>query len=209
MKFLKLVIPLLIFFLDTKAQVQDSLGAKWSVNLQLAHYDREKDNELSLGDIGYNVNPGLEIIYQYPLNNSCYLNTGVSYQYLKLISHIETADRFKVGELSIPLLFSLRNKIGFSITSGVYAGQFLHFSWEKHSHHLWIPVNTLEREHYADKSFFMDAYLGFEYKWKGTNGILKVIPFTRYRFKENWMNYYRTSIYYGIKLGIDLNVKTK
>ncbi|MDP3915824.1 MAG: hypothetical protein Q8R96_19020 [Bacteroidota bacterium] len=210
MKKLKLLFLTLICFIQLHAQDQRST---WGISTLLSHYDREKENELNLGDVGYNINPGLEVLYGYQLRNSFFLSTGISYQYVDLVSHLETYDRFQVGELSIPVLLTVKDESGFfSFSTGFYSGRFLHFSWDKRLHSQWIPVNPKEREQYSDKSFFMDAYLDFAYsnsRWFKDGNVIRIAPFVRFRFKENWMDYYRTSIYYGIKLGIDLNFKLK
>lgn len=210
MKKLKLLFLAIICFVQLYAQEQRSA---WSISTLLSHYNREKENELNLGNVGYNINPGLEVLYGYPLKNSFFLSTGISYQYVDLVSHIETSDRFRFGELSIPVLLTINDKSGcFSFTTGVYSGRFLHFSWDKELHDQWVPVNAKEREHYSDNNFFMDAYMDLAYsnsKWFKDGNIVKIAPFVRYRFKENWMDYYRTSAYYGIKFCINFKMKEK
>lgn len=210
MKKLKLLFLTLICFVQLHAQEQRSV---WGINTMLSHYDREKENELNLGDVGYKINPGLEVLYGFPLRTPFFLSTGISYQYVDLISHIETSDRFQIGELSVPVLLTVNNRSGLlSFSSGIYSGRFLHFSWDKNLDSQWIPVNPKEREKYSDRNFFMDAYFDFAYsnsRWFKDGNVIRIAPFVRFRFKENWMDYYRTSIYYGIKLGIDLNFKLK
>ena len=208
MKKYELLLLTLICFVQLHAQEQRS---SWSMSAILSHYDREKENELHLGDVPYNINPGLEILYGYKLKNALTLKTGISYQYVDLVSHIETSDKFRFGELSIPLLFNLEDKSGkFSFSTGIYSGKFLHFSWDKELHSQWVPVNTNERVHYSDKNFFMDAYLDLAYSNSGMfngNNVIKIAPFLRFRFKENWMDYYRTSVFYGIKFCVSFNMK--
>ena len=202
---------LMTLFATIQLHAQEQKSA-WSINTLLSHNDREKENELNLGNIGYNINPGLEVLYGYKLRNSLFLSTGISYQYVDLQSHRETSDRFNIGELSIPVLFTVHDKSRlFSFSTGIYSGRFLNFSWDKNLHNEWVPVNTKEREHYSEKNFFMDAYLDFAYSNSGgfNNSAIKIAPFVRFRFKENWMDYYRTSLYYGIKFGIDFNRREK
>ena len=212
MKKTKLLFLTLICFVQLHAQEQQKRSA-WSINALLSHYDRQKENELNLGNIGYNVNPGLEVLYGFPLDNSSFLNTGISYQYVDIESHRETSDKFVVGELSIPVLFTAYEKSGyFSFSTGIYTGQFLHFSWYKNLHSQWEPVNTKDRDKYSDKSFFMDGYLDFAYSnssWFKNDQVIKIAPFIRYRFLDNWMEYYRTSVYYGIKFSLTFKMKEK
>ena len=212
MKKIKLLFLTLICFVNLHAQEQQKRST-WSVNALLSHYDRQKENELNLGKIGYNVNPGLEILYGFPLDNSSFLSTGISYQYVYLQSYSESSDKFVVGELSIPVLFTAYEKSGFfSFSTGIYTGQFLHFSWYQNLHSQWELVNPKVREHFSDKSFFMDGYLDFAYSnssWFKNNHIIKIAPFVRYRFSDNWMEYYRTSVYYGIKLELTFKTKKK
>jgi hypothetical protein len=200
-----LLIFVLIFASKLYAQEQKSA---WKLNILMSHYDREKENELNLGDNGYKINPGLEVLYCYPLKTRFHLSTGLSYQYVDLISHIEASDRFELGELSIPLLMTVNNKSGYwSFSTGVYSGRFLHFSWDQNLHGNWVSVTPDERESYLKQNFFMDAYFDFAYSnssWLKNGNAVKIAPFVRFRFKENWMDHYRTSVYYGIKLGVDL-----
>lgn len=210
MKKLKLFIFSTMCVVQLYAQENKST---WNINVLLAHYDRVKANELNLGNVGFNINPGLEALYKYQLRNSIFLSSGISYQYVNLISHIETSDRFQVGELSIPILLTINDKSGFfSFSSGIYSGRFLHSSWDKNLDNQWVPVNTKERVHYSKKSSFMDIYVDFAYSnsgWFNNNNVVKIAPFVRFRFKENWMEYYRTSVYYGIKFGINFKMKEK
>lgn len=196
MKKVKLLVLAIICLIQVQAQEPKST---WSLNVLLSHYDRVKDNELNLGDIDYNINPGLEILYNYHLQNTLSLSTGVSYQFVYLLSHVETSDRLQVGEISIPVLLTLKGKSSpWSVSSGIYGGQFLHMAWDQNLHGRWETVNPKDREFYSDKDFFMDAYLDFAYTHKG----LRIAPFVRYRFKDNWMDHYRINVYYGIKFGI-------
>ncbi|MDP2889438.1 MAG: hypothetical protein Q8P34_10830 [Bacteroidota bacterium] len=209
-KFKLLFLLTLVATIQLHAQDQKSA---WSLNILLSHYDRETENELILGDVGYKINPGLEVLYSYPLKSQFYLSTGASYQYVDLISHIETSDRFQVGELSIPVLLTVQNKSGaLSFSTGVYSGRFLHFSWDKNLYGKWTSVNPQEREKYSERNFFMDAYFDFAYsnsRWFKNGNVVKIAPFFRVRFKENWMEYYRTSVFYGLKLGIDFKLREK
>lgn len=192
----------LIFVVQAYTQEQTNT---WSINLLLARYDGIKSDVNDPGDVLYNINPGMEVLYGHKLSEIYFLHSGISYQYVRLES---TAYKFRVGELSIPVLLSMSAKPGLSVATGIYAGKFLHFAWDRSSHNEWIPVNPKDQEHYSDKNFFMDAYLGLSYsgkKWSRNGNAFRMEPFIRYRFKENWMDHYRTSIYYGIKLGVDLN----
>lgn len=207
----KLLLILVLVF-ATKLYAQEHKST-WKVNVLLSHYDREKENELTLGNIGYKINPGLEVLYSYPLMTRFHLSTGLSYQYVDLISYIETSDRFELGELSIPLLLTVNNKSGaWSLSSGIYSGQFLHFAWNKNLHGNWVSVNPQKQENYSKQNFFMDAYFDVAYSnssWLKNGNAVKIAPFVRFRFKENWMDHYRTSAYYGFKLGIDLRMNYK
>lgn len=193
---LRLLVLALICCMQTYAQESKST---WSVNAILAHYERVKENELNLGDIGYNVNPGLEVLYNHHFHKSVSFSTGVSYQFVNLISHVETSDRFQVGEISIPVLFTLKgNSSPLSVSTGVYGGQFLHMAWDKSLHGQWVTVDPYDREYYSNKDFFMDWYFDLGFTHKG----IKISPYIRYRFKDNWMDHYRTPVYYGIKFGV-------
>lgn len=196
MKKVKLFVLAFICLMQAQAQEPKS---SWSLNAILSHYDRIRENEFTLGDNGYNINPGLEILYNYRFQNTLLFSTGVSYQFVNLISHVETSDRFQVGEISIPLLLTLKGKSSpISVSAGVYGGQFLHMDWDQRLHGQWVTVDPNDREFYSDKDFFMDGYFDLGFTHKG----IKISPFIRYRFKDNWMEHYRTSVYYGVKFGI-------
>lgn len=205
----KLWLLLLILICVAHLYAQEPRG-RWSMSAILTHYEREKENELHLGDVSYAINPGLEVLYGYKLRAAFSIKTGISYQYVDLISNIETSDRFRFGELSIPFLLNVEDKTGrFSFSTGIYSGKFLNLSWNKELNNRWIPVNTTEREHYSDENFFMDAYWDFAYANSGmfNKNVVKIAPFLRFRIKENWMDYYRTSLFYGVKFCVVFKTK--
>jgi len=199
-----LVILLLfdVFFLN--AQDKKSY---LSIGTILSHYNRVKSEELNLGTIPFNICPGIELLYNYKLEPSFKFETGLSYQYVSLFSHVETSDKFNFGELSLPILFTFtERKNRFSVETGIYAGKFLHFSWERESHSQWLKVNSYSQQiGYKNKNVFADLYLGISCAInKMDNRSILVSPFFRYRFAENWMNHYRESSYYGIKVTISM-----
>ena len=212
MKRFKLFILAIICCVQLHAQEQKMRGA-WSINAIMSHYEPQKANDSYSQKIGYNVNPGIEVLYGFPMDSFIFLSTGISCQYLSIESHREGADKFVLGELSIPLLFTAIERSGhFSFTTGFYSGQFLHFSWYHDQYHQWELVNLKDEKRYSDKSFFMDGYLDFGYSnssWFTNDHVIKIVPFMRYRFSENWMEYYRTSVYYGIKFSLTFKTKER
>ena len=199
-----LVIILVFDVLCLRAQDEKSY---MSISPILSHYDRVKSNELYLGDVPYNVCPGIEFLYNYKIGSFCKMGTGLSYQYASVVSHVETSDKFNFGELSIPVLFTLTEKKNrFSVETGIYAGKFLHFSWYRELHSRWEKVNSYPQQvGYKDRNAFADLYLAISIGInKSTHHPALISPFIRYRFAENWMEHYRESSYYGIKFTINL-----
>lgn len=210
MKKFKLVLLTLMCIVQLHAQEKRSI---WSVNALMSHYEPQKDNNSYSEKTGYNVNPGIEVLYGYPIDSFTFLSTGISYQYVSIESHREGADKFVLGELSIPLLLTAIERSGhFSFSTGFYTGQIVHFSWYNDQYNQWVPVNLKDKKRYSDQSLFVDGYLDFAYSnssWFKNDHVIKFVPFIRYRFSENWMEYYRTSVYYGLKFSMTFKSKGK
>lgn len=179
------------------------------VNIVIAHYQEQKENELDLGGVPYNINPGVGLLYHYPLTEKLFLEAGINYQYVDMQCHIYTADRFLFGEISLPFQvqynFLNTSKNDFILLSGIYFGKFLHFDWQTKGRVNWETLNPTFYRNYSDNNFFIDLHFEARYQIVSNNrkGV-SIGPFFRVRVKENWMEHYRKKYYYGIQLGIPI-----
>lgn len=124
-----------------------------------------------------------------------------------MISNADGADKFVFGEISLPVLITLKEKSNrLSVETGFYAGKFLHFEWYKMSHSQWSKAIYYDpRFGYKKQNAFADLYLAVSYAInKNDPRHASVSPFMKYRIGENWMNLYRESIFYGFKFTINM-----
>ena len=194
---------LLLFSFQLSAQAQHSeKKSGWVTNFTLSHFHRVTKNELHLGSAGFNISPGLELLYNYQVLNNFSLSSGIFYQYVDFMSHIETTDRFKIGEFNVPFIISVNNNSPFSFQMGTYFGKFIHFNWTHSIHGQWIEYpKGYDDQFYSSKNGFIDLYFGFSYSIILNNGRnFSFTPFVKHRFKENWMDHYRKSTHFGFKL---------
>ncbi len=179
------------------------------VNIAIAHYPEQNENELDLGGVPYNINPGLGLLYHYPLTEKLFLETGIHYQYIDMQCHIYTADRFLFGEISLPFQvqynFLNTNKDHLILLSGIYFGKFLHFDWQTKGRVNWETLDPTFYRNYSDKNFFIDLHIEAKYQIVSNNKSgVSIGTFFRVRAKENWMEHYRKNLYYGVQLGIPI-----
>lgn len=179
----------------------------------LAHYLRSGGTSHIKGFYKYPVDPGLELLYQYRLGNGSFLSSGLTYQRGRIANYKETEDRFRFGEISIPILFKhdlIRSgKKNLFSTLGVSFGKMLHLDWERPtSSDEWFDVLGKYEEHYSEKNTFTDLLfdLGISFPASAKNTIA-ISPYVKYRVKDNWMGYYRDRQYYGIKISYQFNLK--
>jgi len=196
---------IVLFFYCFSAFAQDQKGYV-SFSPYFSHYI-PKTSELQLGDVPYNVCPGIELLYNYQLSTSGKLATGLSYQYASIISHANSSDKFVFGELSLPVLLTFTEKNNrLSLVTGIYAGKFLHFEWYKMAHSQWSKATYYDpRFGYKAQNAFADLYLAVSYSInKNDPHHTSISPFVKYRIGENWMDLYRESFYYGFKFTINM-----
>lgn len=183
-----------------------------SISPTFSHFIPIKANDFQSEDATYDICPGIEILYNYKLGTSFKLGSGLSYQYVNMISYASGSNKFIVGEISLPVLFTFTEKKNrLSVETGVYAGKFLHFDWYHKSHSQWSKASFYDpRFGYKEQNAFADLYLAVSYVVnKSDLRPAALSPFVKYRVAENWMNLYRESIYYGFKFTISLNRLTK
>ena len=201
--FSSLIVVILSAIINFSSYAQEESGKEskgnFSINFTLSHYHRITENELNLGDASFNLTPGIELLYNYPLRRNTVISSGIMYQYADLESHVETTDRFKTGELNIPLLFTFRNNSKLSFQVGTYFGMFLHFDWDYYINSSWEDRRYRDNKYYRDKNLYIDSF--FAFNLKVLQARLHISPFVKYRIKENWMDHYRSSTMVGIKVG--------
>lgn len=199
------VVMLLFCFFCVNAQDRKTY---LSVSPTFSHFIPIKAAGSQMENAPYNVSPGIEILYNYKLGSSFKLGTGLSYQYVNMISYANGSDKFIVGEISLPVLFTLTGENNrLSVETGVYAGKFLHFEWYKRSHSRWSKSSSYDpRFGYKEQNTFVDLYLAVSYVINKSNlRPAAISPFVKYRVAENWMKLYRESVYYGFKFTISMN----
>ena len=96
----------LIFFLSL-CNITWAQGDKNSLIFSgtLAHYIRSGEKSDIKGFYNYPVSPGVEVLYQYKFSKFSYLSSGVNYQRGRFANYMEAHDRFRFGEISVPIIF--------------------------------------------------------------------------------------------------------
>ncbi len=213
---LKLSTVVLLLFFSTLLWSQQNVTAQdtiksWSLNLQLTHFiakNHQKQNNSFIP-----INPGIEILYNYPLSSKTSVSTGVNYSFSKWRKSAGTSQWIRYAhEVTIPLLFEryLGHKI--FITVGSYAGWLVSGKIESYSKNIapWVKntgrwVDVTKYSNYDETSkFTCDLYLGTGFLLKGyPKHQILLEPFIKYKIKDNWMGEVRTKTYFG------LNIKVK
>jgi hypothetical protein len=121
---MKYIVFIILFFYLISSNAQDQ-KAYLSLSPQFSHYIPVENNNYSQNeDVTYNISPGIELLYNYPLGQNSKLATGLSYTYASLISNANGADKFIFGEISLPFIFTLTEKNNrLSVETGIYAGK--------------------------------------------------------------------------------------
>ena len=196
-------------FAHQNVAAQDTIKSI-TINLQLTHFIA-KNQKSSRSFIP--INPGIEMLYNYPLGSKTSVSTGVNYSFSKWRKSAGTSQRIRYAhEVTIPLLFEryLGHKI--YITVGSYAGWLVSGKIESYSKNiaLWVKntgrwVDVTKHSDYDETSkFTCDLYLGIGFLLKGNPKHQIILePFIKYKIKDNWMGEVRTKTYFG------LNIKVK
>lgn len=202
-------ISLVVFCSCMAQESKSSLVFSGSLN----HYVRSGKNLDVIGFYKYPVDPGFELLYQYQLSNSFFLSTGLNYQFGRIANWEGQVDRFRFGELSLPIIgklkFSNNNKTGLFTILGFSYGQMTYVDWESPAKgNDWDNVNKKFDEHYSNDDSFADVLLGMGISFPIFHqNEFAITPYLRYRVNDNWMEYARKSSYYGIKFSYQLNFK--
>lgn len=208
--FTLIVLCLILFAFQGKTQAQE-VKSDIGFNLTFAHYTGTSEDMYyhPKGYYTYSIDPGIEILYRYKLSNSISVGTGASYQTGRIPAYL---NRFKFGEISAPLLFRIitnpEGKSKFFLSAAIYGGKILYISADNFGRVDWHKLEMKYIQGYSPNSFFVDLSLnaGVSFKADGENEF-SISPIVKFRVKDNWMENYRESIYYGIIFSYQLNLK--
>lgn len=208
--FTLIALCLMLFAFPGKAKAQE-VKSDIGFNLTLAHFTGTSEDMYyhPKGYYTYSIDPGIEILYRYKLSNSISVGTGASYQTGRIPAYL---DRFKFGEISVPLLFRfVTNPAGKSkvfLSTAIYAGKLLNISADNFGRIDWHKLEMKYIQGYSPNSFFVDLSLnaGVSFKADDQNKF-SISPVVKFRVKDNWMENYRKSMYYGIIISYQLNLK--
>lgn len=208
--FIVLVNASLIAFYSSTAQ--ESKGSLVFGGL-LTHFQRTGEMSDINGFYNDLVDPGIELLYQYKVANRIYLSSGISYQYARLANWKGSRDRFRFGELSIPVIAKLKlisNEVRYPYCSiGLSYGKLVHPVWGSPNKGTgWDDKSGKYNEYYSGQDSFVDLMFDFGMNFYFHNqNEFSVAPFIKYRVKDNWMNYYLEDFFWGVKLNYQLNFK--
>jgi len=188
-----------------------NLVQKKSITLGIlsTHFFHKNDNSGIESNIQF-LNPGVEALFHYPLNDIASLAIGLSYQYSKIIYGERSLGlKTMMNEVSIPLLLSIkpfRSTIpDMELAGGFYFGQYVSI---RNS----FQVFEGGKKNYAEL-FSKDDFIGDVYAAIGKKSIIKKIPigfdlFFRYRLKEHQViNRTVSRPFFGIKLKYRFNLQ--
>jgi hypothetical protein len=173
-----------------------------TIGIPLTHFSL-KNNHNGLDNNIRFINPGIEALFHYPLNNSVNFITGLCYQYNK-VTHGEISYNIKTttNELTIPFLISLKllkSRIpNMELSAGLYFGQYVTIANN-------IYLFEHNKKNYA-KLFSVDDIIGDIYIAIGKESFFQEIPigydlFFRYRLRKHQIvNHEVSQSFYGIKL---------
>lgn len=123
--------------------------------------------------------------------------------------------RFRFGEISVPIIVKSilvqRDKKNLFATAGFSYGQMVHLNMQSPtSQSEWIEIPREFRkyeEHYSEKDAFADLLFGLGFSFTlSPKSEFAILPYLKYRVKDNGMEYYRDNLYYGIKISYQLNL---
>ena len=204
---------LLLIILGNHHLFSQEFKSSIMVSSAISHLTRNGFEDVSQGFYRFPIDPGLEVAYLLHFENFSDVGIGLSYQYWHFANRRSTVRRFRLSEISVPVFFQKAinhgSKCSFTIISGINPGQFIHLDWEgPNKDNGWSEIRREFDETYSEKSFFIDTSFGagFNYSQKKRYSIF-IIPFVKYRLKDNWMEYYREKFYYGIRVGYQFNFK--
>ena len=202
------LILILAFYTNVYAQEKkDAL----IVNVTLEHLIRTGRTFEDLGFYKNPVAPGISVLYQHQLTPKYFLSSGIVYQMGRLATYDGYVDRFRFGEMSVPLILkrvlSENEHKELSMSLGAFYGKMIHLDWESPSSGDWIDVPRKYDEHYSEKNSFADLFFSLGIYFPNNKGNkIGIEPYLKYRLKDNWMGYARHDLYYGLMVNYKLNL---
>lgn len=211
--FFKIYFLCLIFVIFQKGIMAQERKSDLVFDLTFAHYNGTSKDFINPpeGVYTYPIDPGLEISYQYKLTQWMAVGSGVCYQRGRLPAYL---NRFRFGEISIPLLLRLimnpnsKNKV--FLSTAIYEGKILHIVADNNGKgEIWNNIDLKYIDGYSESSFFTDLSFnaGISFLADHQNEF-SISPMVKFRLKDNWMKNYRDNMFYGIKFSYQLNLQT-
>lgn len=203
-------LTLLIFTQISLAQEKNAL----SFSVVAVHFQNIEEDEFINIPNGYDkfgIGPGLEALYSIPILSRVNFSPGINYLFARNSSYINSPNRFRFQELSIPLLFKFqlfdlkRSSIQSSV--GTYPGMLTKVTCGYYqSGGLWNDSSNCEyKDGYSNDKHFMDVYFDLGYSFQLNNyHFIEFSPFIKYRVNETWLNYHQEKTQFGIKLSYKL-----
>ena len=155
------------------------------------------------------INPGIEILFHFPLYKTISFASGLNYQHCKIMHGQKSLDiKTVTDEITIPLLITLNpfphTSQDIELTAGFYLGQYVRISNN-------VTFFENNDDNYAEL-FSSDDLIGDILIGMGKKSIIKTIPigldlFFRYRLKQHLsVNHEVYRSFYGIKLKYEFNL---
>ncbi|NQU86680.1 MAG: hypothetical protein HQ541_13050 [Mariniphaga sp.] len=179
----------------------------FEVNGILLSYLRDRNNELHIDESTYSFGAGIEGFYTLKVKESSKILIGSSFQSSIMHSKKAGNHKFYFSEVNFPLLLRKtindHSKSRFFITGGLCTGKFLKFTFFNGLSNGWDKEGYTRLDNYSDKDWlYVDLYFDFGISKEGIkNERLNISSFIKYRIIENWFDYYKSSIYFGINFG--------
>ncbi len=150
-------------------------------------------------------NPGIELTYSKKLFENSNLGFGLNYQFGKFGARVGYVGRFKLEELSIPIVYtryiSLFGIKRFVLSTGMYNGILLKYSAESAGSAIWYIRPPEYITNLSSDKFFTDLFIDFGFNLlKGNIGDLTVAPFFKIRINGTWLNYYYRNFNGGFRI---------
>jgi hypothetical protein len=176
-----------------------------SVNPQFSFFkDNYSENSFSP------INPGTEILYEFGLTSKISLATGISYSYSIWKNSIGIKSHFKrlAHEMYFPVILKFRFIQKFFTEFGLYSGWLIQGK-ELYMNNIdvkdWID-NTENTNYSSSSKFSADLYFGAGFNHViNEKRTIRVIPFVKYKLKDNWMSEIRERISAGLKINFVFN----
>lgn len=184
------------------------------INGTLEHYIPYGRTFQHEGFYKYPVAPGLSVLYQYQLSPKYFLSSGIVYQMGRVATYINVPNRFRFGEMSVPLILKRvlteDEHKELSMSVGIFYGKMIHLNWEAYGSGGWQDVAREYNEHYSEKNIFADLFFSLGITIPVNNGTkFGIEPYLKYRVKDNWMGYDRSEMHLGLMINYKFNLKSR